>query len=157
VDEDVLEERTDFVPAYPNLRPWRRPVSGEEFPILPPGAGNTPGDLVMRLPQEKILASGDIVVWPVPYGHGGRSQEWARTRRNRGHGFCFTHPGHGDVQTDRDYLELLAATLDSVSSQMTSLCRTGHEPVRGQGSAGPIVVRDAAIHRWRHFFGSAFR
>ena len=80
----------------------------------------------MWLPQERILASGDMVVWPVPYGHGGRPKEWAQTlKKLAAMDFALLIPGHGDVQTKRDYLELLAATLESVSSQMSLFVAQG--------------------------------
>jgi glyoxylase-like metal-dependent hydrolase (beta-lactamase superfamily II) len=129
-DADLLEEQyRNFVPAYPNLLIDGNLTlfSGDrEIRILSPGAGNTPGDLVMWLPQEKILASGDIVVWPVPYGHGGRPGEWVQTLKNlAAMDFALLIPGHGDVQTKRDYLELLSATLASVSSQMAHFVAQG--------------------------------
>jgi len=120
----LLEEQyRNFVPAYSNLvidGNLSLFTGGREIRILSLGTGNTPGDLVMWLPQEKILASGDIVVWPVPYGHGGHPKEWAETlKKLSAMDFDLLIPGHGDVQSQRDYLELLAATLESVSSQMT--------------------------------------
>jgi glyoxylase-like metal-dependent hydrolase (beta-lactamase superfamily II) len=129
-DEDLLEEQyRNFVPAYPTLLIDGKLTlfSGErEIRILSPGTGNTPGDLVMWLPQEKILASGDIVVWPVPYGHGGHPEEWAQTLKQlAAMDFALLVPGHGDVQTERDYLELLAATLESVAGQMTHFVAQG--------------------------------
>src|SRR5919205_648595 len=31
------------------------------------GRGHTGGDIVVHLPEEKILITGDLVIWPVPY------------------------------------------------------------------------------------------
>jgi len=127
---DLLEEQyRNFVPAYPQvvfsdaltIHSGRR-----EIQLLHPGTGNTPGDLVMWLPEEKILATGDIVVWPTPYGHGGRARPWATTLRTlAAMGYQKLIPGHGDVQVNRDYLELMANTLDSVATQVASLSAEG--------------------------------
>jgi len=139
---DLLEEQyRNFVPAYPQVvfSGALTIHSGQrEIQLLHPGTGNTPGDLVMWLPQEKILATGDIVVWPTPYGHGGRAGPWAKTLRTLaalgdnkggdiGHRMDFEQliPGHGDVQVNRDYLLLMANTLDSVASQVASLSSEG--------------------------------
>lgn len=159
---DLLEEQyRNFVPAYPQVvfSDALTIHSGQrEIQLLHPGTGNTPGDLVMWLPQEKILATGDIVVWPIPYGHGGRAGPWAKTLRtladmddgigddmnddiDGGMGADMVHdmrgemadimdfeqliPGHGDVQVNRDYLELMANTLDSVATQVASLSSEG--------------------------------
>jgi cyclase len=118
-----------FEVAYPNLTVSDQlniHSGGREIIILHPGTGNTPGDLVMWLPAEKILASGDSVVWPTPYGHGGHPSEWAATLdRLSAVEWQILVPGHGDLQTDRSYLDLLAATLRSVSSQVGALAGSG--------------------------------
>ena len=129
---ELLETQyRNFVPVYPNLvidGNLSLFTGGREIRVLSLGTGNTPGDLVMWLPQEKILASGDIVVWPVPYGHGGHPKEWAQTvKKLAAMDFDLLIPGHGDVQTKRDYLELLAATLESVASQMTGFVAQGKD------------------------------
>ena len=38
--------------------------------VLHPGRANTRGDLVVYLPEEKIMATGDMVVSPVPFALG---------------------------------------------------------------------------------------
>jgi glyoxylase-like metal-dependent hydrolase (beta-lactamase superfamily II) len=127
---DLLESQyRNFEPAYPNLTFSDALTihSGQrEIRLWHPGTGNTPGDLVMWLPEEKILASGDIVVWPTPYGHGGRAKEWAKTLRTlAAMDFETLIAGHGGVQTDRDYLKLMADTLESVSGQVATLSALG--------------------------------
>jgi len=118
-----------FEVAYPNLTVSDQLVihsGSHEIIVLHPGTGNTPGDLVLWLSAEKILASGDIVVWPTPYGHGGHPADWAQTLDNiSAMDWKILVPGHGDVQTDRGYLQLLAATLRSVASQMGPLASSG--------------------------------
>lgn len=97
-----------------------------EIRLLHLGSGNTPGDLVLWLPQEKVLASGDIVVWPTPYGHGGHPRDWALTlHKIAAMDFRILVPGHGELQTGRDYLELLAASLESVALQMKEFVAAG--------------------------------
>ncbi len=118
-----------FEIAYPNMTIDDQLTihSGQrEIVILHPGVGNTPGDLVLWLPKEKILASGDVVVWPTPYGHGGHPAEWAQTLKRIGAmDWQMLVPGHGELQTNRAYLELMAATLGSISTQMAKLVATG--------------------------------
>ena len=135
----LLEEQyRNFAVSYPDttFEGVLRIHSGErEIQVLHPGTGNTPGDLVLWLPQEKILATGDIVVSPVPYGHGGHPNEWAQTLRNlMAMDFAVLVPGHGEVQRDRSYLELLAESLDSIATQMDALVAEGlsQEDARGR-------------------------
>lgn len=74
------------------------------------GSGHTAGDLVVWLPKERILACGDLVVWPVPLIGGDQSHvaEWADTlARARALAPVAVVPGHGKVLRDTAYLELM--------------------------------------------------
>lgn len=44
-----------------------------------PGRGNTRGDAIVWLPKERILATGDLVVNPIPFGIGSYYREWVTT------------------------------------------------------------------------------
>ncbi|MBC8066536.1 MAG: MBL fold metallo-hydrolase [Chlorobia bacterium] len=75
--------------------------------ILHLGGGHTPSDLVVYLPKEKIVAVGDLVVYPVPLVGGPQSsiQAWPETL-NRVMALKTTNilPGHGPVLLNRSYL-----------------------------------------------------
>ena len=89
-----------------------------EIRILHLGRGNTPGDLVLWLPQEKILASGDLVVHPIPYGFGSFPADWIETLGELAEfDFELLVPGHGDVQRDDVYIRRLQAMLTEVRRQ----------------------------------------
>lgn len=65
------------------------------------GRGNTRGDVVVYLPNEKIVASGDLVVAPVPFGIGSYYAEWADTLAKLQQLDASTILiGHGAVQHD---------------------------------------------------------
>ncbi|MBO6504535.1 MAG: MBL fold metallo-hydrolase [Kordiimonadaceae bacterium] len=86
------------------------------------GDGNTAGDIVMWLPEEKIVATGDIVVHPVPYAFNMPPKKWGATlRRIQGLGYETLVPGHGDLQRDQSYVDLLIETADSVVVQRDAL------------------------------------
>lgn len=86
--------------------------------LLYAGLGNTAGDLALYLPKEKVLATGDIVVAPVPYGFGSYPKEWARVIRQLASMPAETIvPGHGAIMTDKSYLGRLAALLEDVAAQ----------------------------------------
>ena len=77
--------------------------------IRHPGRANTRGDLIVYLPRERILATGDIVVSPVPYAFGSFLGEWVAVLRGlRGYPVEVIVPGHGDVQRDWKYVDGLA-------------------------------------------------
>jgi len=68
--------------------------------------GNTKGDMFLWLPEEKILATGDIVVRPTPYGFFSYPRSWAGVLRElKSFGAKTIVPGHGDIMTDTAYIE----------------------------------------------------
>jgi glyoxylase-like metal-dependent hydrolase (beta-lactamase superfamily II) len=88
--------------------------------------GNTKGDMFLWLPGEKILATGDIVVRPTPYGFFSYPRSWATVLRDlKGFGAKYIVPGHGGVMTDTTYLDLLAETMDLVADQVDAAVKAG--------------------------------
>lgn len=90
------------------------------------GLGNTRGDLVVYLPREKIVASGDLLVHPVPYGIGSYYREWIDTLAKLGAlDVDAIVPGHGPVQRDRVYLEKVRSLLGALATEVESLVAGG--------------------------------
>ncbi len=90
------------------------------------GDGNTAGDIVMWLPDEKIIATGDIVVHPVPYAFNMPPKKWGETlRRIQSLDYHILVPGHGDIQRDPKYVDLLIEAADSVVTQRDRLVAEG--------------------------------
>lgn len=86
--------------------------------LLHAGLGNTAGDLALYLPKEKLLATGDIVVAPVPYGFGSYPKDWGRVIRQLASlPSKIIVPGHGPVMSDTAYLNHLATLLEHVAEQ----------------------------------------
>lgn len=129
-DEAIIDsEYKRFVPTVPDatfedaLTIWS---GGREIRVLHLGAGNTSGDIVMWLPTEKILAAGDLVVLPTPYGHGGLAGAWSETlKKIKALSPAALVPGHGPVQRDFAYVDLLIAALESVDTQVRALAAEG--------------------------------
>jgi glyoxylase-like metal-dependent hydrolase (beta-lactamase superfamily II) len=90
------------------------------------GRGNTEGDAIVWLPRERVLASGDLVVHPIPYGFGSFPKEWIATLdRLAAYDFEFLVPGHGEVQTGREHIRLIQAMLASVREQAARAVAAG--------------------------------
>lgn len=88
--------------------------------------GNTKGDVILWLPEEKILATGDIVVRPTPYGFFSYPRSWASVLRQlKSFDAKYIVPGHGDVMTDTSYIDLLAETMDLVADQVDAAVKSG--------------------------------
>ena len=92
------------------------------------GRGNTGGDLIAYLPQEKILVTGDLVVFPVPYAFDGYPSDWIKTLATLSQiGASTIVPGHGEILQDNSYLNLLAEMMKSIVSQVEAKVRANSE------------------------------
>jgi cyclase len=90
------------------------------------GAGNTPGDLVVWVPQDRVVATGDMVVSPAPYAIGSPLAEWSKTLDALlGLGATTFVPGHGSVMRDDAYVRDLRALIESASRQLTRMYEAG--------------------------------
>ncbi len=81
------------------------------------GRGNTGGDTIVYLPKEKILATGDLVVHPVPYMFGGIPREFVGTLHSLAQIDAQTIvPGHGELLHDKSYIQQLIGMMDEVNA-----------------------------------------
>jgi len=102
-------------------------IGGREVQVKFLGRGNTAGDAVVYLPQEKIAIAGDLVVSPIPYIYDGYPTEWVQTMQNLSLLDTDTIvPGHGPIMHDKTYIFLVRDLLKSAVDQMNAeLKRTG--------------------------------
>ncbi len=128
---DIPNKRKSFIYATyspPSLIIENQMViyRGEREIRIIPGAGDTPGDLWIYLPKEKIIISGDAVVRPTPYGGSTTPIEWISTLEKMEQlDFNTLVPGHGDVQTDKTYLHLMIDLLKSIRDQAQASIKQG--------------------------------
>jgi len=101
-------------------------LGGREIRFLHPGNAHTAGDIIMWLPQEKIVATGDIVTAPIPLMPSAYMNEYGDVLRQlKALGFSTLVPGHGEIEKDAQYVDLLIDTIETVSTQMKSLIAQG--------------------------------
>jgi glyoxylase-like metal-dependent hydrolase (beta-lactamase superfamily II) len=94
--------------------------------ILWLGRGNTRGDVVVFLPKERIAATGDLFVQPVPFGIASYYEEWVATLgRVDALAADVLVPGHGLVQRDRAYLRQVQALLVALVEQVRAAVAAG--------------------------------
>jgi cyclase len=85
------------------------------------GRGNTRGDVVVWLPQEKVLATGDLVVYPIPFAFGSYYGEWVKTLDR-----LLEFPAetiflsHGPVQKDPAYVRMVRGLLDALVTRVAA-------------------------------------
>jgi glyoxylase-like metal-dependent hydrolase (beta-lactamase superfamily II) len=90
------------------------------------GLGNTRGDVVVFLPRERIAATGDLFVQPVPFGIGSYYEDWISTLgRVDALEADVLVPGHGAVQRDRAYLRQVEALLSALVTEVKSAAASG--------------------------------
>ena len=88
------------------------------------GPANTPGDTLVWLPNEHVLATGDIVVGPVPYMFNVYPAEMLKAfDRIRKFDFRVMIPGHGARQATHVYLDQLSNLVRDVREQIVTLVR----------------------------------
>jgi glyoxylase-like metal-dependent hydrolase (beta-lactamase superfamily II) len=92
------------------------------------GRGHTSGDLVVHLPKEGIIISGDLVIWPVPYVGNPQSHpgEWGATlEKLMGLNPTTIVPGHGPVLHDHSYIKLMTRLFASMKQQVEAAVARG--------------------------------
>jgi glyoxylase-like metal-dependent hydrolase (beta-lactamase superfamily II) len=92
------------------------------------GRGHTSGDIVVHLPKEGVLVTGDLVIWPVPYVGSPQSHpgDWAATLEKLSalHPTAIV-PGHGPILRDDSYLKLMARLFASIKQQVEAAVARG--------------------------------
>lgn len=101
-------------------------LGGRKAELRHLGRANTKGDIILYLPAEKIVATGDMVVRPTPYGFGSYPRSWAAAlRKLKELEFDLLVPGHGDPQSDTAYVDLLIETMELIADQVEPLVMQG--------------------------------
>jgi len=92
------------------------------------GRGHTSSDIVVHLPKEGVVITGDLVVWPVPYVGNPQSHpgEWSATLEK----LVALHPssivpGHGPILHDDTYVKLMAKLFASIKEQVEASVARG--------------------------------
>ena len=120
--ESYLAEAPEFKIILPTLTVEDRLELNDgsrKIEILHLGRAHTGADLVVRLPKENIVISGDLLVHPVPLiGSTAYPLEYGATLENllRLNARVII-PGHGAVMRDDAYIKLMIRLLNSIRQQ----------------------------------------
>jgi len=80
--------------------------------IVSPGRGNTAGDTYIFLPDERVLLAGDLVTLPGPFPSTSYFGDWIRDLDElKALHAAVIVPGHGDVQHDYAYIDMVRELL----------------------------------------------
>jgi len=83
------------------------------------GRGHTAADIVVHLPKENILITGDLVVWPIPlFGTTSFPVDYVATLESMlALKAAVLVPGHGPVMRDDSFVRSMVELLKSIDSQ----------------------------------------
>lgn len=114
------------------------------------GRANTAGDAVVWLPRQRIAMSGDIIVWPTPFGFFSFPGDWVQTLgRLKALNYAVLIPGHGEPQRDAAYIDKLIGSIEDIRAQVGPLAR--------QGLPLEEVMKRTDFSRHRDLFGTTER
>lgn len=128
--ESYMSESPDFQIILPTILVDDRlelDDSIRKIEILFLGRAHTAGDLVVHLPKEKIIVSGDLTVFPIPLiGSTSYPLEYGATLENLLKLKAkIIIPGHGNVMRDDSYIKLMIRLLTSIKSQVETAVQKG--------------------------------
>ncbi len=99
---------------------------GREIRLLYLGRGHTDTDVVVFLPKERIVCTGDLMESVVSYAGDAYMEEWIATLdKLRALDFDTVMPGHGVVFQGKGKIEAFQRYLRDVLTQVHALRRQG--------------------------------
>ena len=99
---------------------------GREMRLLYLGRGHTDTDVVLYLPKERIVCTGDLMESIISYAGDSYPEEWIATLdKLRAIDFDTVMPGHGVVFQGKGKIEAFQRYLRDVLTQVTALRRQG--------------------------------
>ena len=120
--EKHLQELKDTKAVVPNMTLEKSLIlyrKNRTVQILFMGRGHTDGDVVVFLPQEKVLATGDLLQGWMPYMGDSYPYEWIRTLEAiEKLDFERIIPGHGAVIQGKEHLVLWKNYLTDLMGQV---------------------------------------
>lgn len=115
----------EVVPTPPNTTLSERLTlhrGDREIRFLFFGRGHTEGDVVVHLPDDGVLISGDLITAGIPYMGDGFVDEWIEALEHlKSLEFDWIVPGHGGAYQDRDRIGHLQAYFRDLWDQAVAL------------------------------------
>lgn len=101
-------------------------LGGRRVELRDHGHANSPSDVTVSLPGERILFTGDIVVHPVPYAFASYPTFWVDVLRDlerQAPGIVV--PGHGPVMRDLAYVRQVRSLLEAMMAMIAPYVSRG--------------------------------
>lgn len=145
----------DFVALLPDIAvtdKYSIRDRGCAIDVLASGNAHTTGDLVVHLPQQRVVFVGDIVGWPVPLvgPDQSRVRDWSGTLTwIRGLKAALLVPGHGPVMRDNVHVDRIINLMSTIVRQVDDVRAGGVNTL--EEARGQVDLRDLR----REFAGSS--
>lgn len=127
--EEYLEELKTLEITVPNITFEKSLIlhtPDKEVRILYFGEGHTHGDVVIHLPKERVLVTGDLLTGGLPFMRDAVPLAWATTLEQVGKlEFDYVIPGHGQVQKGKDRLNLVVNYLNDLVAAVKAQVEKG--------------------------------
>ena len=127
LERSFVEESANVQRTYPTLTYSDKLTlhhGGREFRFMSM-VGDATGTTVLYLPNEKILITGDVISYPVPYFTPPLSQHAKTLRTLSRLDAEIIIPGHGPAWHDKSFLNLEAELFESIVSQVSLAVQKG--------------------------------
>ncbi|MBZ5534599.1 MAG: MBL fold metallo-hydrolase [Acidobacteriia bacterium] len=151
-----LEELKTMTIVVPNMTFDRSLILhkyDKEVRILYLGLGHTRGDIVVFLPREKVLISGDLLTGGPPFMRDAFPSKWATTLEQVGKlDFTKVIPGHGPVEDGKDHLQAEVRYLGDLVTAVTEQVKKGASLEDTQKA-----VADQLVPRYEKEYGANFK
>ena len=122
-------------------------LGSEEIQLLHLGRAHTAGDVVMWLPREGVLATGDIVTGPIPLMPSAYTHDYLEVlNRIKALSFNTLVPGHGALESDTQYVDLLTDLIKGVAAQTHALVAQGVSEEKAIASIDFSAVEQRFTH-----------
>jgi cyclase len=119
---------------------------GREFRFLRL-PGHTAGDVAVFLPTEKILLTGDLLVYPVPFCADSHPSAWIASLETLSRlDAKIIVPGHGEAQLDSSYLQLVLDTFRLIRQQVRDDLHRGLTLQESQKTIDLAAIRTKFTH-----------
>ena len=122
----------EVVPTPPNTTLSERLTlyrGGREIQFHFFGRAHTEGDVIVYLPDDRVIITGDMLTAGLPYMGDGYVNEWIDTlERVKALDFDWIIPGHGEPYRERERIDHLQAYLRDLWDQSVALHGAGVSP-----------------------------
>lgn len=153
--EAYLAELKTLEITIPNLTFDRSLIlwkGDRQIQVLYFGEGHTRGDVVIYLPKEKVLISGDLLTGGLPFMRDAVPLAWGPTLESVANlDFDLVIPGHGDILKGKDRLNLVIRFLNDLSAAVKVQVEKGatlEESIKAVGDQlAPKYEKDFANFR----------